>query len=65
MPEQSPEIKKIIADLRASKGWAEPDPKVLARDKEIARQKELKRIKTRPVVSRGGGLIGPFNMKNK
>lgn len=65
MPEQSPEIKKIIAELRALKGWAEPDPKVLARDKELALQKELRRIKTRPMVSRGGGLIGPFNIKNK
>jgi len=55
----TPEAQRIVDDLRRSMGWTKG--KGIAEDKT----KEIKRIKTAPFPLKGGGISGPYGIKNR
>jgi hypothetical protein len=55
----TPEAKRIVDELRRSMGWTKG--KGIAEDKA----KEIKRIKTAPFPLKGGGISGPYGIKNR
>jgi hypothetical protein len=55
----TPEAKRIVDELRKSMGWT----KGVAPVEDKA--KEIKRIKTAPFPLKGGGISGPYGIKNR
>ena len=55
----TPEAKRIVDELRKSMGWTKGPG--LTEDKA----KEIRRIKGAPFPLKGGGISGPFGIKNR
>lgn len=55
----TPEAQRIVDELRKSMGWTRGV--VPVEDKA----KEIKRIRTAPFPLKGGGISGPFGLKNR
>ena len=55
----TPEAKRIVDELRKSMGWTKGPG--LTEDKA----KEIRRIKGAPFPLKGGGINGPFGLKNR
>ncbi len=55
----TPEAQRIVDELRKRMGWTRGVAPV--EDKA----KEIKRIRTAPFPLKGGGISGPFGMKNR